>query len=186
MPGMRRKFREVADQLGHSLPRRDDPFWNHYANTAAGVTRIAIPVKILKDDKIIFEAEFRCLGSPYSLNLLAGAKVLEEFSKRHPGVLWDHITFNHTVKLERDRALKVIYENDIVRAASRAKPTIFATAQHMYETLSSINKSMPPAKVKEIFDQAKNDFVAGVALSAYEVKVKSAFWSDMRRRLHLG
>lgn len=165
------KFQKAAQDLGHVLPRIDDPFWNFYRNVAQNPNpAITIPVMFYQGDAVVAQANFICLGSPYQLNRLAIDQTLQSLKTKNPSLQWDSISANGGPKCT-PAEIAEFQADPLLRAGANRTTSLFATLEHLMEDLHRMKPgATDPETLRKQYDQAKNAFVSSVTLQSAQIE----------------
>ncbi len=183
------KFRKAATDLGQILPGTDDPFWNFYRNVATSPTPgIIIPVAFFKGTQKLAEANYRCLGSPLRLDLLAMDTAARDLQNRNPSLEWDGASANggriwDRADIESARA------TDPLLASSATHPaSLFSAIERFSEEMRKIDPhTMPPDAIRDAYEWAKAAFASSVTRHSAQVEWQgtNGFGQKLRRILGL-
>jgi hypothetical protein len=170
MGAMDAKFQKAAQDLGHVLPRIEDPFWNFYRNVAQDPKpAITIPVVFYKGGAVVAQANFICLGSPYQLNLLAIDQTIQNLKTHNPSLQWDSVNANGGEKLTAAQ-IAALQADPLLRASANRATSLFAAIEHLMEDLHRMKPgTTDPETLRKEYEQAKTAFVSSVTLQTAQI-----------------
>lgn len=154
------KFRKAARDIGSIIPGLDDPFWNFYRNIAQTTTPdIRIPVLFYDGETIVASADFRCLGSPYSLRNLALDQSIKSLKQKNPALHWSAVSASHGTKIAAAEIMEILTHDPVVLAAGNPPRKLMDALMDFAQAL----KALSP-------EQARTRFVAAVTTANSHVE----------------
>lgn len=154
------KFRKAARDIGSIIPDIDDPFWNFYRNITQTTTPdIRIPVIFYDGETIVAAADFRCLGSPYSLRNLALDQTIKSLKQKNPALQWSAVSASHGTKIPAADVTEILARDPVVQAAATPPRKLIDALMDFAQAL----KTLSP-------EQARARFVAAVTIAESHVE----------------
>ncbi|MGZ9097092.1 MAG: hypothetical protein ACXW30_02200 [Micavibrio sp.] len=159
------KFRKAARDIGSIIPGLDDPFWNFYRNIAQTTTPdIRIPVLFYDGETVVASADFRCLGSPYSLRNLALDQTIKSLKQKNPALQWNSVSASHGTKIPAAEIMDILRHDPLVQAAATPRRKLMDALMDFTETLRHLSADAADTQtLKTRYEQAQIQFVAAVA-----------------------